>query len=371
LSSDFLINPEMKKNKPLQKPHEKRESKYKKAGMAPGSLVYTGTSKSEPQILRLTWDEHGYELQRNLSLSQALIPVPEGKRCWIHLAGLSDYSFLEEAGKQFGIHRLLLEDILNVEQMPKVAEDSIHLFVTMKLINYSPIAAQFDREHISFVLGKDYLLSFREIPGTLADYICERFEHNPSLLSRGGDFLLYLLTDHLIDLYFVALEGFEEQIESFEEALLRSPDQFDASLILKAKKAYGLMRKAIVPLREDFRRLSVEDHVLIAPSTKIFLQDANDHLHNVSQSLDNLRETFSSLMDFYSSQNDLLLNRSMQRLTVISTIFLPLTFITGWYGMNFAHMPELQWLWGYPAVAILSFFAALASLYWMKRKRLD
>ncbi len=361
----------MKKNRSTQRQYEKREPKYKKAGMAPGSLIYTGTSTSEPQMLRLTWDEHGFDIQRNLSLREALQPVPDGKRCWIHLAGLSEYAFLEEVGKQFGVHRLLLEDILNVEQMPKVAEDGSHLFLTMKLINYTPGTIKFDREHISFVLGKDYLLSFREIPGKLADYIFERYEHNPTLLSRGPDFLLYLLTDHLIDLYFVALEGFEEQIESFEEELLRTPEKFDAARILMVKKAYGLMRKAIIPLREDFRRLSVEDHVLISSATKIYLQDANDHLHSVGQSLDNLRETFSSLMDFYSSQNDLLLNRSMQKLTVISTIFLPLTFITGWYGMNFVNMPELQWFLGYPAVAVLSFLAAMASLYWMKRRRLN
>lgn len=338
-----------------------------KTGMAPGTLVYTGRyTEQNAGLTRLEYHAGNVEVTKSATLAEAFAPPPEGRNIWIHVAGLSDISLIEEAGARFGIHRLLLEDILNVNQQPKVEDQGNHVFVTLKLISFEQTSNSLRLEHVSIIIGSSYIISFREKPGDWVDYISERLISVPKLRERGTDYLLYLICDRIVDQYFLVLESFENELDSIEEALLRYPEKFRAERLVLLRKDFSGMRRQVAPLLEEFRKLAGGSVSLIRESMHIYMHDVYDHLLQVTHTMENFRETYSSLLDFYVSQSDLRMNQIMKRLTVVATVFMPLGFIAGFYGMNFNHMPELKTTWGYPAVIGLMVVTTIGMLWWLK-----
>lgn len=339
----------------------------KKAGMAPGSLFYTGSYTDQiTSFTRMDYHNDGVTTRRGCSEEEALAPFVEGVNTWLHLAGLSDVALMEAIGLRFGIHRLLLEDIMNVEQQPKVVDLGDTLFVTLKHITFDPKSDLMQVEQVSMLMGAGYLVSFREKPGGLVDAVEERLRLIPRLRSRGTDYLLYMICDRIVDQYFVVLENFENKLDEIEEMLLQRPDRFRPERLLRLRKEFSWLRRQVSPLLEEFRKLAGNDISLIPEAGRIYMRDVHDHLVQVSHTMENFRETYSSLLDFYVSQRDLKMNQIMKRLTVVATVFMPLSFIAGFYGMNFTGMSELNSKWGYPAVIVLMVATAGGMLLWLR-----
>lgn len=343
-------------------------SSVRKAGMAPGTLVYTGRYTDKPTLItRTDYSADTFTAKSNVTAEEAFQPFVAGQVTWVHISGLNNIELVARAGKRFGIHPLLLEDILNVNQQPKVVEHGPLLFVTLKDIVFDKKTGQMEPEHMSLILGEGFMVSFREKAGGLVDYISERLSDAPQLRTRGADYLLYLICDRVVDRYFLVLENFENQVEEMEEALLNKPEDFKAGDLLQLRKQSSMVRRQVNPLMEEFRTLAVSDISLIPESTRIYMRDVFDHLLQVSHTMENFRETFSSLLDFYVSQSDLRMNQIMKRLTVLATVFMPLSFITGFYGMNFPNIPELHTLWGYPAAVAVMLLTTTGMIWWLRR----
>ena len=340
----------------------------KKAGMAPGSLIYTGGYTDQATAFtRVDYHPEAIDIRRSCTEEEALAPFAEGVNTWLHVVGLTDEALMEKIGNRFGIHRLLLEDIMNVEQQPKVVDQGDTVFVTLKDITFNAATEQMQVEQVSLLMGAGYLISFREKPGGLVDAVAERLTLIPRLRSRGTDYLLYLICDRIVDQYFVVLEEFENKLDDIEEMLLRRPDRFKPERLLSLRKEFSWLRRQVSPLLEEFRKLAGNDISLIPESGRIYMRDVHDHLVQVSHTMENFRETYSSLLDFYVSQRDLKMNQIMKRLTVVATVFMPLSFIAGFYGMNFTTMPELTSTWGYPAVIGLMLATASGMLWWFRK----
>ncbi|PKP21352.1 MAG: magnesium and cobalt transport protein CorA, partial [Bacteroidetes bacterium HGW-Bacteroidetes-22] len=330
--------------------NQNRKRYAQKTGMAPGTLVYTGGyTEQKTGLTRIDYHAGDVVVKKGATVEETFAPLTEGVNTWIHVTGLSDIALIEEVGARFGIHRLLLEDILNVNQQPKVVDQDNSLFVTLKQISFDQASNTLRLEHVCVIIGPGYIISFREKPGDWVDYISERLTSVPRLRTRGTDYLLYLLCDRIVDQYFLVLESFENELDAMEEALLRHPEKFRAERLVLLRKEFSGMRRQVAPLNEEFRKLVGGDISLIQESMRIYMHDVYDHLLQVTHTMENFRETYSSLLDFYVSQNDLRMNQIMKRLTVVATVFMPLGFIAAFYGMNFSHMPELKTAWGYPA----------------------
>lgn len=349
---------------------EPRRKQSKKTGLLPGSLVYTGAQALPTQISLLRYDAEHFELFENLTVDSAIESVGQSTVNWLIINGFENIEALEKLGTHFGIPALILEDIFNVQHMPKVEDNGNSLFITLKSLSLKSKGKEIEAEQISLFLGANILITFQEKPSQLFDSIIERLQAGKGKgRSRQEDFLAYLLIDHIVDQYYLLLDNSEEQIEKLEQMLLKSPTDELAFLFLDFKKNLSLMRKTIYPLKEEIRYLSREDTEIIQPITRQHLSDIHDHLSHIIQSLDSYREMISAMMDLLLANNSNRMNSIMKTLTLVSTIFIPLTFAAGIYGMNFKYMPELEWKLGYPIFLFLMLCAGLGMYIYMKRKR--
>ncbi|MDO9510711.1 MAG: magnesium/cobalt transporter CorA [Bacteroidales bacterium] len=346
------------------------KGKYtKKLGLPPGSLIYTGEYPVQDSgVIFASYSNDMLSLPERMSFEKAVKQYSPGNCNWYHVTGIADVELIEKMGKHFSIHPLLLEDILNANHQPKVEEVDGQLFITLKLLSYSGKLG-LQAEHISFILGKDYLLSFREKQGGLADMITSRLEKNSGRIrSLSADYLLYVLVDSLVDQFFVLIEELDDSVGKIESDLLYEKAKIRAGQILRLKRDFILVRRHFLPLRDEFRKLIAGGSPLLSKESMIYFNDVYDHLQQITQTLDMFREQFLGIMDLYIANNDLRMNIVMKRLSVVSTIFLPLTFLVGVYGMNFRHMPELEWQYGYLALWTLLITTAGGLAWYLRRK---
>lgn len=284
---------------------------------------------------------------------------------WINIDGLGSAEIIQRVGDMFQLHPLALEDTMNVHQRPKTDDYITNIYTVCRMANDS--GPELDLEQISIFFGKGFVISFQEAPGDCWNPVRDRIRKGPNtrLLNNGADYLAYALLDALIDGYFPLLERFGDRLDALEEDVFSNPDSDVLVGIQKTKKALHALRHAIWPLRESIGQISNHEE-LVEPGTKIFLRDCQDHVIQILDILENDRERVSSLMDIYLSSLSQRMNQVIRVLTVISTIFMPLTFIVGIYGMNFNpsssrwSMPELNHPLGYPTVMVLMFVLALA-----------
>ena len=321
-----------------------------KTGLSPGTLVFTGEQKLEnPELTLFVYNADHCEQIKDVQIDSCLLQPVDHENIWINVAGLHDIELIEKLNKNFNIHPLVIEDILITDQRAKVEEFDDYLFVTLRALSWNETTQTFFSEQISIIFGKGYLLSFQEENTPLFAKIQERLWRARSRLRQhGSDYLAYALLDIIVDHYFVILEKLEEIIDVVEGSIIKQPMPNDAHNLYYLKQQMYAFRKAVWPLREVINQLLRSDSGIISDYTTIYLRDVYDHTIQTIEMIETFRDMLASMLDFYLSNITNRMNEIIKVLTIISTIFIPITFIASIYGMNFTNIPELQWRWGYP-----------------------
>lgn len=343
----------------------------KRVGRPPGDPVYTGKQHVEQVLLALTEYTQAALEQKSLSdIISLASETTDGAVRWLNIVGLHDLEALEAVRNRFGMHPLVIEDIVNTQQRPKIDAFDDYLQITLKMVRVDDKSGELDIEQLSIVLGSGWLLTFQERPGDVLDPVRKRIEQSRGRIrTAGADYLAYALVDAVVDHYFLVLEHFEETIESLEDEVLCSPDSNVATRIHHLKRELLVMKKSVWPLREMLSSLLRDEHPLFAPSTAPYLRDVYDHVMQAVDTIDTFREMTSGLLDMYLSNVSNRMNEVMKVLTVIATIFIPLSFLAGVYGMNFDFMPELHLRWGYYALLGVCAVVAGGMLIYFRRKK--
>lgn len=343
----------------------------KKSGLPPGSVVHIGEKKIEtPRITLMDYTPSQFTEKVVHSADECLSFRDNPSITWININGLSDTALIEQIGKGFNLHPLILEDIVNTEQRPKIEDFDNYLFMVLRMLNYDPLNKDIKSEQISLVLGHNFVLSFQEDIGDVWDGVRERIRNDKGRIRKEySDYLAYSLMDAIVDNYFFILEKSEEDIEGLEEEIIQSSDKTLLPSIHHLKREMLTLRRSVWPLRETINSLMHSDNPLIHDTTRIYLRDIYDHTIQVIETIESLRDISSGLLDIYLSSVSNRLNEIMKVLTIISAIIMPLTLIAGIYGMNFEYMPELRWKWGYPGALILMVVIGTAMLLYIKRKK--
>ena len=342
-----------------------------KAGTLPGTIIHVGIRRTEiPKIFLSSYDASQYQEKSLKDVAGEIESRDARSVTWINIDGLHEPSVIEQFGRHFELHPLIQEDIANTQQRPKLEDHEQYLFIVIKMLYRDTTEDEIVAEQVSLVIGNNYVLSFQEGGSDAFDQVRERLRKNNGVLRKqGSDALAYALIDAIVDNYFVVLESYGEITETLEENLLLSPTNDTLSVIKNLKRELLFMRRSVWPLREVIAGLRHSDSPLIHDTTRPYIQDVYDHTIQVMDSIDNSREMLSDLLDIYLSSVSNRLNEVMKVLTIIATIFIPLTFIAGVYGMNFTNMPELGWRWGYLIVLVFMAIVGLALLYYFRRKK--
>jgi magnesium transporter len=351
---------------------EKVKKRSLKAGLPPGSLVHIGTRKvGDSAIHILDYDESGVREKNRAALDECSAFRDSESVTWIDIEGLQDIPLLDGLGKCYRLHPLVLEDILNTDQRPKSDDMESYFYVVLKMLDFDRGSLEIVSEQVSIVFGRNFVISIQEgREGDLFEPLRERIRNGKGRIRKmGPDYLAYSLLDVIIDHYFIILEKFAERIESLEEDLVGDPKPATLTQIHRLKREMISLRKSAWPLRELVYALEKSDSQLIQPTTKIFLRDIYDHAVHIIDSIETYREMLSGMLDIYLSSVSNRMNQVMKVLTIIATIFMPLTFLAGVYGMNFRYMPETGWRWGYPLVVLIMLVVAALMIYLFKKKK--
>ncbi len=340
-----------------------------RAGLPPGTLIHVGKRKTEKSEFELIqYDEKVLDSFTTKDSKEVLSRLDAGKRNWINLDGLHNVDMIQDLGTHFKLSPLLLEDVLNTEQRPKLEEYDGMLFFPLKALN-TVKGTDIEYEQISLILGSDFLLSFQEKEGDMFDGLRGRIQDPANRLRQKKiDYLFYRLIDTIVDNYYVVMETLGARIEDVEEEVYLNPQQSTLNRIQDIKKELIYLRKSIYPIREAISQLIRNDYVVISENTTKFLSDVYDHTIQIIETYETYRDLTSNLMDMYMTTISNRMNEVMKVLTVISTIFIPLTFLSGLYGMNFQHMPELDWRYGYYTVLGLMGVIVIIMIYYFRRK---
>lgn len=343
----------------------------KPVGSSPGTAVYVGRKREAPVTLTLIrYGPNGAEPPKEVSPEQC---KPDGSGdgvSWYTIDGIHDVRALSILGENFQLHPLVIEDIVNTTQRPKLEDFEGYLFVTVKMIIYNREESKLRSEHVSLVCGGGYILSFLEDAGDVFEPIRQRILSGRGQIRKNGSgYLLYALLDAIVDYYFQVIEELGEEIEALEEQVVANPLPTTLRGIHRIKRELIILRRSVWPMREIVNALLREETSLISKGTRVFLRDLYDHTIQVADTVETLRDIMSSALDVYLSSVSNRLNEVMKVLTVVSSIFIPLTFIVGIYGMNFEYMPELEWRYGYPTLMVFMTVLALILLAFFKRRR--
>lgn len=350
-------------------PFVKRGIAESKAGKPQGTIAnYSEFQDGKTIIELIEYDKLGVEEKRVLSVEELPAIRDSETISWLCFYGLNDVEMLKAAAEIFSINSLSLEDILNPDHRPKLETFDNYLFVIVKMIDISE-AGRLTSEQVSFVIGKDYVLTFQEKPGDVFDPIRDRLRKNIGRVrSMSSDYLGLSLIDVVIDNYFVVLECLAEALEELELTLLNNPNQFEGRDVHELKMQLFYMRKITWPLREIAAALLRSESPIIKPESLVYFRDIYDHAVHVLETSETLREVSIGVYDLYISNISLRMNEIMRTLTIIATIFIPLTFIAGVYGMNFEKMPELKWEYGYYGILGIMLIVALGMLALFRRR---
>lgn len=348
---------------------KKRESRT--FGLPPGALVHVGERWTEKVDINLIqYDPENMESTEITRISRIREKMKESMVSWLNIDGLHDINILEETGKIFNINSLVLEDVLNTHQRPKFEEHGHFLYFVLKMLDYDPESEEITKEQVSMILSRNFLLSFQERPGDIFTPVRNRLKSSLGRIRKSeSDYLMYTLIDSVADRYFSILEILGEKIEKLEDSLLEDPSNAAVNEIYSIKRDLLEMRHAVWPLRQAVNSLSRSDSSLISRDTRPFLNDLYDHIIQIIDTVETYREMVTGMMDLYLSSVSNRMNEVMKVLTIIATLFIPLTFIVGVYGMNFTYMPELEWKWSYPVVWGLMAGILFLMILWFRRKK--
>ncbi|MGY5847652.1 magnesium/cobalt transporter CorA [Salegentibacter sp. HM20] len=349
----------------------RRPKTTKALHQAPGTVTYVGhREQTETRLEVYDYNKDEFETHSSKTVEDAFKFEAADRITWINIDGLSNTGEIEKLGKYYDLHPLIVEDIVNTNQRPKIDEYEDYLFVVAKML-YHNEEGHIENEHISFVLGKDYILSFQEAGGDVFDNVRERLTNGHGRIrSNSADYLLFALLDAIVDNYFVVIENIADKIEHLEEKLFdKQPSDEITFEIQELKRTILRIRRAVFPLREVVSRLEKLDGDLVNERTRNYIRDLYDHILQVSENIDIYREMTWGLMDMYMTTISNKMNEVMKVLTIIATIFIPLTFIAGIYGMNFEFMPELEWEYSYFVLLGIMLLIFVASLAYFKNKK--
>lgn len=346
--------------------------RVKKAGQPPGTAVYTGDKKgTEPVITVITFSPTDCVEKTGTQMSQCQIDAKSNEITWINVEGLHDEKAVQEVADRFSLHPLTVEDILNVEQRPKVEEFDGYIYITLKVLNWDSKVTEFTVKQISLVLGSNFILTFQELDTTLFDAIRKRIQESPNqrLRQQGSDYLAYRLIDAIVDQYFIVLEALGDQIEVLEDRIITAPTPQNARTIYKLKRQMLMLRKAIWPMREALSHLLYAEDTLISKFTHLYLRDVYDHTVQAIDTIETFRDVLSGMLDMYLSSLTIRMNEIMKTLTIITTIFIPIAAIAGVYGMNIPGIPLMQSPFGFPVVFSMMTFVAVFMLFYFRKKK--
>jgi len=343
----------------------------KKVGLPPGALVHIGQRKTESaRISVIDYNEQSFQEKRISAIEECLQFKETSTVTWINIDGIHEINLIDELGRQFELHPLILEDILNTGQRPKFEDFDNYIFIVLNMLSYKDDRRGVEAEQVSLVLGPNFVISFQERVGDVFEQIRDRIRNAKGRIRKmGADYLCYALIDAIVDNYFAILEGFGERIESMEEELVAEPTEKTLQQIHTLKKEMIFLRKSVWPLRELISALQRSESTLIRESTGIYLRDVYDHTIQIIDTIESFRDMVSGMLDIYLSSLSNKMNAVMKVLTIVATLFIPLTFVAGIYGMNFKYMPELEWHWAYPAVWLVMVTVAVIMLIYFRKKK--
>ncbi|UCF69763.1 MAG: magnesium/cobalt transporter CorA [candidate division WOR-3 bacterium] len=345
--------------------------KAKKVGLPPGTLIHVGERKTEQvKITVIDYDESAVR-ESTITKVEECYPFKDSPTVtWINIDGIHDVDTIERIGKNYGIHPLLLEDIMHAGQRPKIEDFEDYVFVVLKMLSFNEKEQSIDTEQVSLILGKTYVISFQEKEGDVFEPIRERIRNAKGRVRKmGADYLAYALLDSIIDSYFLILDKIGDKIEALEEDLMARPDAKVLQTIHFLKREMIFLRRSVWPLREVVSNMLRIESKLIRETTGIFLRDVYDHTIQVIDTIENYRDVVSGMLEIYLSSISNRMNEVMKVLTIFASIFIPLTFVAGVYGMNFKYMPELEWHWGYFIVLTIMAVISIFMLLYFKKKR--
>jgi len=351
--------------------HKRRKRKYEVSNLPPGTITYKGNKASiKTHLDIIEYNDSFYDHKIGKSVEDGFGGLQIDKVTWINLNGLNNINAIEVLGEHYNIHPLTLEDIANTNQRPKMEENEDYIFLVVKMIYYND-DHELIIEHLSIILGKGYVITFQESDGDVFNNLRDRIEHKKGRIrGYGADYLAYALLDAVVDNYFSVMEILGEHVEDLEENIFEfETNDLIANEIQALKRQILKIRRAVFPLREGINRLEKNEHPLINPKIQHFTRDLYDHIIQVSESIDLYREMVWGLMDMHMSIISNKMNEIMKVLTIIATIFIPLTFIAGIYGMNFENMPELHTRDGYFVLLGLMAVIFIIMIIYFRRKK--
>lgn len=344
------------------------KKRFSKVGTPPGSLIYTGELKASSSQIALFLYDSDTIVEKDLhDIHEALRLCQNGKRIWLHITGINDASLIHSIGMHFKLHPLMLEDIMSPTQRSKLDDYKNYIYIATHVLSLK--GKGLEDEQLSLVIGSNVLLTFAEKPSDILKPIKDRLlKASSRMRQRGPDYLAYSILDCIVDNYFLILEKIDENLESLESHLLQGANSKITTQIQSQKRELVLVRKAIWPMREVISQFSRVDSHLITETTRLYIHDVYDHSIQAIEALETFRDFIGGMHDIYLSNINQKMNETIKVLTVVSTIFVPLTFITSLYGMNFDNMPELHYSWGYPIVLLTMVFITCLMLYIFRKK---
>ena len=343
-----------------------------KSGLPPGSLIHVGdTLESVTRISVVDYSNDSIEEQKIQSIDEILDYKDSDTVTWVIIEGLTNVELVERVGTMFGIHQLVLEDILNTHQRPKFEEYDDHLYIVLKCLMSEDEQFSVSGEQISLIVLNNFVLVFKEKKDDLFQPVLKRIRTSKGRFRNlGSDYLTYVILDTIVDQNFILIDSLDDAITSLEDGLLTSePTQETLNTIQKLKREMITIRRHVSPIRELMSEIIRSESELVNEKTLIYLRDVYDHAIRVVESIESYRDILSGLLDIYISSVSNKMNEVMKVLTVFASIFIPLTFLAGIYGMNFEYMPELKWKWAYPSLWVVFITIPIVLLIYFKRKK--
>jgi magnesium transporter len=342
-----------------------------KAGLPPGSVVFVGEKKVEEiRITIIDYDENQYAEREVKNIEECFSYKSTPSISWINIDGVHQVEVIEKLGSHFVLHPLLQEDVVNTHQRPKFDEFDDHLFIVLRMFFLNEQENELEGEQISLIVGSNFVISFQERQGDVFDQVRERLRNGKGRIrKKGSDYLAYSLIDAIVDSYYNILEGLGENIESLQEQMVSEPKQEDLQIIHHLKRDMLFFRKSVWPLRELISALAKSESTLIKEDVLVYLRDVYDHVIQAIDTIETFRDMLSAMLDIYLSSVGNRMNQVMKVLTIIATIFIPMTFLAGIYGMNFKYMPELEWKYAYLVfwLVVVTVFIIMISLFKKKK----
>lgn len=345
----------------------------RKAGLPPGTLIHIGEKKTEKVKITITeYDEMHFHEQEAKAIEECF-PFKDENRptvAWINIDGIHQGEILGKLGECFGLHPLIVEDVMNTDQRPKIEDFEDYSYIALKALHFNGKHGEIITEQVSLIVGKNFVISFLEREVDIFRVIRDRIRTNKGRIRKmGADYLAYCLLDAIVDNYFIIMEILGEKIESLEDELVSNPNPRILRTIYNLKRNMILLRRSVWPLREVINVLERGESLFFKESTRIYLRDIYDHTIHIIDMLETFREMVAGMLEIYLSSISNRLNAVIKVLTTIATIFMPLTLIAGIYGMNFKYMPGLNWRWGEPVVLLIMATIGIAMVFYFKRKR--